>query len=205
VTDRALTIKSYLQAGKSVCPFAKTCTLELATVGANARADRATIFRCVTAFAAARGNAIVLVAKVDKGFATTTTWAQGAFLELMVCCTQISQPTIPVAEIEDHVERVIRPTLSSHEIRPHLSLHAKAMMTICMAPIYPTAHPRYAPHTILVVTWNDDVGAAQDTGAVAKIRAAMAKAHGSIYDANELMLPLPVTPSRKLKMSERTP
>ena len=58
-----------------------------------------------------------------------------------------------------------------------------------MAPIYPTAHPRYAPHTILVVTWSDDVGAAQDTGVVAKIREAMAKAHGAVYDANELMCP----------------
>ena len=73
-------------------------------------------------------------------------------------------------------------------------------MTICMAPIYPTAHPRYAPHTILVVTWSDDVGAAQDTGVVAKIREAMAKAHGAVYDANELMLPLPAAPTRKLKM-----
>ena len=51
----------------------------------------------------------------------------------MICCTQISQPTIPVVEIEHHVEHVIRPTLSSHEIRPHLALHEKALMTICMA------------------------------------------------------------------------
>jgi hypothetical protein len=195
---RTDTIKSYLQAGKSICPFAKACPLELATVSTNPRADRAAILRSVTAFAAARGNAIVLLAKADKGFTATTAWAREAFLELMICCSQISQPAVPVTEIEDYVERAVRPTLSSHEIRPHLALHAKALMTIYMAPIYPAAHPRYAPHTILVVTWSDDVGEAQGTGAILKIREAMAKAHGHVYDANELMLPLPTV--SKLKM-----
>jgi hypothetical protein len=60
-------------------------------------------------------------------------------------------------------------------------------------------HPRYAPHTILVVTLGDDVAAAQGTGAVAKIREAMAKAHGHVYDANELVLPLPITSTEKPK------
>ena len=65
-------------------------------------------------------------------------------------------------------------------------------MTICMAPVYPVAHPRHAPHTVLVVTWSDDVNAALTSGAVPKIRAAMNAAQGHVYDANELMLPLPM-------------
>jgi len=42
-----------------------------------------------------------------------------------------------------------------------------------------------------VVTWSADVDAALDAGGVPKIREAMIKAHGHVYDANELMLPLP--------------
>lgn len=194
ITDRAATIRNYLHAGKSVCPFAKACPLEVTTV-AKPRGSRAAILRSTTAFAAARGNALILLSKTDKGFAPTAAWATEAFLELVVCCAQISQPEMPIAEIEDYVERVVRPILDSHEIRPYLTLHNKALMTICMAPVYPTAHPRYAPHTILVATWSDDVGAA---GSVPKIREAMAKEHGTVYDANELMLPLPT--KTKLKM-----
>lgn len=190
--DKTVVVKNYLQAGKSVCPFAKACMLEFATVSANVHTDRAIILRCLTTFAAARGNALVLLATADKDFTATTAWARELFLELMICCSQISHPTVPITEIEDHTERTVRPILSSHKIRPYLVLHAKALMTICMAPVYPAAHPRYAPHTILVVTWsNDVVEASQGTGVVSKIRETMAKEHGHIYDANELMLPLP--------------
>src|SRR5262249_55876011 len=90
---RTAAIATYFQAGKNVCPFAKTCPLELATVSMNPRADRSSILRSVTAFAAARGNALVLVAKADKGFAATATWAAESFLELMNCCLQINHPT----------------------------------------------------------------------------------------------------------------
>jgi hypothetical protein len=189
--NRAVAIKSYLHAGKSVCPFAKTCPVELASVSANPRADRAGILRSVATFATARGNAIILLAKTDEGFAATASWAAEAFLELMICCAQISQPSVAIAEIEHYVESTIRPTLSSDEIRPHLALHESALMTICMTPVYPAEHPRYAPHTILVVTWSADVDEALGAGGIPKIREAMAKAHGHVYDANELMLPLP--------------
>lgn len=190
--DRTTAVKHHLQAGKSVCPFARVCPLQLATVSTNPRADRANIHQAVTTFAAERGNALVLLATADEDFTATTVWARETFLELMVCCSQISHPTVPVPQIEDHVERTVRPILSSHEIRPYLSLHAKTLMTICMAPIYPTAHPRYAPHTILVITWSADVAASQGTAAASKIRQTMARTHGHVYDANELMLPLPV-------------
>ena len=155
------------------------------------RADRAAILQGATAFAAARGNAIVLLANTDKDFAATAAWSAETFLELMICCVQISQPDVPIVEIEQHVETNVRPTLSSQDIRPYLSLHGEALMTICMAPSYPAAHPRHAPHTILVATWAEDVGAVQGTPVIAKIRDAMVKAHGYVYDANELVLPLP--------------
>jgi len=190
--DRVIAIKHYLRAGKSACPFARACPLQLVTVSTTPRADRADIFQRIATFAAERGNALVLLATTDEDFTATTVWARETFLELMICCSQISHPTVPAPQIEDHVERTVRPILSSHEIRPYLALHAKTLMTICMAPIYPAAHPRYAPHTILVVTWSDDVAASQATGATSKIREAMARAHGHVYDANELMLPLPV-------------
>ena len=189
--NRSEAVRSYLQAGKSVCPFAKAAPLEMVTASMTPRADRAAILQGATAFAAARGNAIVLLANADKGFAATAAWSAEAFLELMICCVQVSQPTVPIVEIEQHVETNVRPTLNSQDIRPYLALHGKALMTICMAPSYPAAHPRHAPHTILVATWADDVGAVQGTPAIAKIREAMVKAHGFVYDANELVLPLP--------------
>ncbi len=188
---RASMIKSYLQAGKSVCPFAKVSPLSLVTVSARPRDDRSAILQGVAAFAAARENALILLSKTDKTFAATKAWATTAFLELLICCVHFDQPTLPIAEIEQYVERAVRPTLNSAEIRPHVALANKALMTICMAPIYPVDHPRHAPHTILVVTWSDDVNAALTSRAVPKIRAAMLAAQGHVYDANELMLPLP--------------
>ncbi len=199
--NRATVIRSYLQAGKSVCPFAKAAPLELATVSAlDPRVDRASILRAVTTFAAARGNALVLVANADKGFGTTEAWATAAFLELMICCAQVSQPSVSIVEIERYMDSTVRPVLNSTEIRPYAGLHEQALMTICMGPVYAAEHPRYAPHTILVATWTADVAAAQSTPAVPKIREAMAKAHGDVYDANELMLPLP-TKRRKEELA----
>lgn len=189
--DRATAIKSYLHAGKSVCPFAKVSPLELVPASVAPRTDRVSIFLAVQAFAAARGNALVILAKTDEAFAGTATWAAETFLELMICCVLVSHSTVAVDEIERYVDRDVRPTLGSNEIRPYLSLHDKALMTICMAPVYPTNHPRYAPHTILVSTWSDDVDEAMHSPAAQKIKAAMAEAHGYIYDANELMLPMP--------------
>lgn len=190
--SRTAVIRDYLQAGKSVCPFAKACPVELVTtVAAQPRADRAGILHGVAAFATAHDNALVVVAKADKDFTTTAAWAAETFLELMICCTQVSHPTLAIATIARYVERDVRPTLSSREIRPHLVLHGKALMTICMAPIYPTSHPRHAPHTILVSTWSDDVTARLGSTPVPKIRETMAAQHGYLYDANELVLPLP--------------
>jgi len=191
--NRAAALRSHLQTGKSICPFAKTCSLEITAPSTDIRADRAAVLHGMMTFAASRGNALVLLAPADGDFTAVTAWAREAFLELMICCSRINHPTVSITEIENHVERTVRPMLESQEIRPHLALHARPLMTICMAPVYPTTHPRYAPHTILVITWSDDVRGVQDTKAASKIREIMVKTHGCVYDANELVLPLPTT------------
>jgi hypothetical protein len=48
---------------------------------------------------------------------------------------------------------------------------------------------------VVVVTWQNDVAEAFKLPAVDRIRAAMRHEHGSVYDADELMLPLPVPTS----------
>jgi hypothetical protein len=57
-----------------------------------------------------------------------------------------------------------------------------------MAPVYPATHPRFSPRPIIVLTYLSDV----EGIAIPVVREAMAREHGHLYDAKELVLPLPV-------------
>lgn len=193
-----MTVEAFLKEGGSVCPFAVRSQRYYATIDDRApREARPIILGAAFPFARTMGKslpgALLVVGAVD-GFEPTKTWAREVFLELMICLVLVggSNPTFE-AELVDHVDHEVRPILfdDANPKRPVLNCKGLPLFAICMAPIYPRTHPRYAPQAVVVVTWQADVALASTGPVLSRIRAAMKREHGSVYDADELMLPLP--------------
>lgn len=111
-------------------------------------------------------------------------------MELMLCFGLVAGATLQ--ESTNAVVDVRRMMLDLQEPkRLMLSCANKPLFAICISHLYPTMHPRYAPVTALVITRQVDVAAMQHHPARAKIHQAMFREHGFVYDADELMLPLP--------------
>jgi hypothetical protein len=190
-------VDEFIRRGGSVCPHARGSARIYAAVGQEPCKDRASIWPAVCSFAATKGktpNGALLVSGPDlEGFAATRTWAREVFLELMVDFGLLDG--LDARMIAAHVEEHIRPMLldDSDPRRPVLGCRGAPLFSICMAPLYPKTHPRYAPRPVVVVTWHEDVGAAAgQEPAASRIRQAMIREHGCVYDADELMLPWPL-------------
>jgi hypothetical protein len=128
-------------------------------------------------------------------FVATKAWAIDAFLALHVATSVASGAPVLVAE--RYAEHEIRPMFLDEKIptRPMLGLMGEPLYAVCMAPVYPETHPRYAPHPIVVVTWVRDIAEVHALPKVlAAIRERMRAGHGSLYEADELMLPWPMLP-----------
>jgi hypothetical protein len=136
---------------------------------------------------------IVLAPKsVAAEFPSIRDWARGAFLLLARRFFRLSGAT--ELEVVGHIERVRSMLIDDAcPTRPRLSYLNEPIFAICMAPIYPKTHPRYAPHPIIVVTWQRDVAAVHERTA-AQLSDVYKREHGYAYDADELMLELPLTP-----------
>lgn len=194
-----MSIEGFLQDGGSVCPYAAGTRRHYATVGNNVRFYRPVIRAAAQLFAHTKGTrpygALLVVGKQEPdGFRATRDWAREVFLELTACFGLLAGST--EAEME-------RPIADARVIllddvdprRPVLTCDGSPLYAICMAPLYPQTHPRYAPRAVVVVTWQADVAAGSVEPAFSRIRDTMKREHGSVYDADELMLPLPeVTP-----------
>lgn len=203
-TDTILAVEDFLRQGGSVCPFARRSRRIYATVGDQPTLDRSAILRAVPLFAATQNaspnGAMLVLGPSNKDFDQTRTWALEVFLELMTCFTITAPGTGAFtgpryeAELTAAINRAIRPALfdDASPIRPVLACRGAPLFAICLAPVYPRTHPRYAPAPVVVVTWQADVGAVHDDPTTAHIRAAMKREHGSVYDADAIVLPLPV-------------
>lgn len=190
------TVDEFIRHGGGICPYARGSARIYATVGQEPTKDRASILPALRRFAATKGqspNGALLVLGPDlEGFAATRTWARKVFLELMACFGLLEG--LDEREIATHIEERIRPMLldDSDPRRPVLGCREAPLFSICMAPLYPKTHSRYAPHPVVVVTWHEDVGAVHgQEPAASRIRQAMIREHGSAYDADELMISWP--------------
>ncbi len=193
-----MSIEAFLQGGGSVCPFAAGSRRHYATVGEPLRLHRPIILAAARLFANTRGSsppgALLVVGQRDpEGFDATRTWAREVFLETMTCLGLVDGAT--EAEMERPVAEA-RAVLfdDADPRRPVLGCGGARLYTICLSPVYPRTHPRYAPRAAVVATWQVDVANACVEPAFSRIRAAMKREHGSVYDADELMLPLPEGP-----------
>lgn len=178
------TIKEYLEEGNNTCPFSRSCTTHYVIDSDDFR----------PAFRALKGGQAVVIESSYKGdlteFEATKKWARSTFLKALAHATSVSNPNLSDYNIWTYIDNVIAPILNNDSSTIHvgLALCGEPMVTICMSPTYPIHHPRYAPNAILVLVNLFDV---DEAGALNKVRESMLKEHGSIYDAMELILPLP--------------
>lgn len=192
--------------GKCACPFARKARFHAVDICDAPGFYRGQLTRHAMAVHHDLGSVLLVAGQCELTFEDTKRWARETFLEVMIACalaTSTAQGLTYAAE-ERAVERAVygevRDMLydDSERRRPNAVLGDEPLITICMTPVYPAAHPRYAPYPILVATRQVDVADAQREHplVVTKIREAMRAAQGSVYDADELVLPLPLSEAK---------
>jgi hypothetical protein len=171
----------YLRAGHSVCPSAKARPLHFAE-------DDDDLRPTLQGFARSNGEAAVIVAeRTPRTFRETETWALDTYERALMAAGWVSglvdsrvlrrEAAGARAELEN----------PASGYRPDIVLVGQRIITVAVAPVYPPTHPRYAPQAMLVLTWLRDV----DGVPLAAVREVMRREHGWVYDAKELVLPLP--------------
>lgn len=184
-------IKRYLESEGSVCPYSARCqTLYLKdTQDARPALDVLPV-----------NGALVIVGTEEwftliKGLNPSQTefmevklWAYSIFLCLYGNALQVTRPDITHAQVRTIIKDDVVPLIGNNTLRPMIVLKDHPLITFCMAPVYPRSHPRYAPTPIVAVNRLTDVKA---TGQLPKVREVMKVQHGHVYDACELVLPLP--------------
>lgn len=186
-------IDDFLEKGGSVCPFARGSTRLYVTVGRVPSDKRKKTLGTVQRFLPGQNQALLVIGPKLPNFQVTRVWAREVFLELMTCFGLLDG--LPEKEVVRHVRSEIRPLLEDEQDprRPVLGFRGKPLYAICMAPCYPKTHPRYAPEPVVVATWGQDVAQVHDRLTTEKIREVMRREHGHVYDADDLMLPLPAS------------
>jgi hypothetical protein len=106
------------------------------------------------------------------------------------------------AEAEDEIRNHIQPVLAQSKDptsvqRAMLGINGQPLFTIMTGPYYQPVrgdnqHPRYSSNFTVWCTWVQDIEWAKTNrfSEVMDVRQAMIKGFGSMYDANELVLPL---------------
>lgn len=194
-------LDEYFASGAGVCPFARACTRHYVEVGSTPRWSRRELVRVVKEFSETGGatppHVMILVGSEMTDHEATKAWAIEAYLELNLACSMAADQW-SLAELEHEIYVNTRRQLVEMpgDLRPHIALGDSSVITVCMSPVYPVEHPRYAPAAMLLSTWHMDIFRTQTSDVTKKIRSAAHRAHGKKYDADELMLALPETRKR---------
>lgn len=185
-------VDDFVEKGGSVCPFARGSARLYVTVGRILADRRKKTAEAVQRFAPGQNQALMVVGPDLPNFAATKVWAREVFQELMIVMGLLDN--VPEKDVVRYVRTQIRPLLENEADprRPMLGFRGKPLYAICMAPCYPQTHPRYAPKPVIVITWGQDVAAVHSRPTTEKIREIMQREHGCVYDADDLMLPLPM-------------
>jgi hypothetical protein len=173
-------VREHCEAGRSVCPFAVSRPLRYAT-------DGEPLVPLLSAMRLQEA-AVIVADRSPVTFAATREWAFRTFLSALRAAVVVSHPLLATSERRAAVagvERELRDDASP--TFPMIGLRDRPLITICMAPIYPAAHPRFAPRAALVLVHEVDATAIE----LPRVREAMIAQHGSLYDANQIVLPLP--------------
>ena len=182
VADNLSLVREHFAEGRSVCPFAASSAVGYAR-------DSEPLDALLKGLAQ-RTAAVIVAESTLSGFDATRAWAFETFMTAVAAAVTVSYPTVVGRERAAAISEV-RAALhdDASPVRPMIGFRGRPLMTICMAPVYPTPHPRYAPAAALVLVYAEDV----DGIVLPAVRKAMRVQHGHLYDANDLMLPLPRT------------
>ncbi len=177
--------------GGSICPFAQAAVRAPAGVVAvelEQLDDDEVLVSQLSAFTSATAAAIVLAPSDPASHAEARTLAGQLFGRLALACHQLNHPSATISRAK--VLHDIQCAQADPVRHPLLDLHGSPLFTVAMGPAYPPAHPRYAPHLCVVMTWQFDVVRATLTHpkVVARIREAMRERTGTVYDAVSLYL-----------------
>jgi hypothetical protein len=180
-------LDGYLRAGKSVCPHARKATIHYAM-------DNEALGPMLAAIKPSEAG-VVIASRELAGFADTKRWAQNTALSLFVATTSSAHPTLSLRQVKEFVRAQAEPVLRNDRDprRLYLPVKGKPVLPVCLAPIYPAKHPRFSPVPIVVLTFLEDVDGVE----IPSIRDAMQREHGAVYDAQELVLSLPVQAEAK--------
>jgi hypothetical protein len=176
------TVDAYLRAGKSVCPHARRATIHYAM-------DNEALGTMLTAIGLSEAGVVIASRELD-GFAATKRWAQDTVLSMFTAAASLAYPSLSLRQVKELVRTQAEPVLRNDldPRRLYLPVRNQPVLPVCMAPLYPATHPRYSPRPIIVLTFLVDVEGIK----IPAVREAMAREHGHVYDAKELVLPLPV-------------
>jgi hypothetical protein len=181
-SDAIAIVDAYLRAGKSVCPHARKATIHYAT-------DNEAFGPMLAAIKPSEAGVVIGSREVD-GFEATKRWAQDTVLSMFAAAASLAYPSLSHKQVKDLVRAQAEPVLRNDldPRRLYVPVRNQPVLPVCMAPVYPATHPRYSPRPIIVLTYLADV----EGIAIPAVREAMAREHGHVYDAKELVLPLPM-------------
>ena len=166
----------------SPCRFARAAAVYYVPRGALAAPARETIHAFLSAGPGRRSALIVETATDGDGHAEALKIAQRVFVTLLEEFT---------VKAGDRLDEVVRWTAAlSRAMRepPILACGEQTFITLALSPPDQT-RARYAPRLCLVVTWNNDVLAAERSASAIMVEAY--RRAGGIYNAKELYLLLP--------------
>jgi hypothetical protein len=176
-------VDRHLRAGGSVCPYARKATIHYAM-------DNEALGPTLLAMETTEAGVVVASAS-PASFGDVKRWAQDTVLSMFVAVTSLMHPNLSRRQVKEYVATSIEPVLRNDDDprRLYLPVKGKPVLPVCLAPVYPVTHPRFSPAAIIVLTHLEDVDGVE----IPAIREAMKREHGSVYDAQELMLPLPAS------------
>lgn len=186
-------VLKHLLADKCVCPYATKAAREQAIcwieVPAHPKKRQEPLYRGLQDFWDGRPICILLLPEsVSHKKDRALVW--DVYCELAVALGRWDDPSDPVEEIREQVNRIIRPSLAdTAPHQPFLPVRKQPVVTIAMGPQYSPDHPRYAPSLIMAMTRMSDIREVQQNpSAIQLIRERMRKLVGGLYDANLIYL-----------------
>lgn len=188
---RALAVLRFFEAGGSICPHARAAARAPAgvVVAQLAHLDEdEVLLGLMSAFTPATAAAIVVAPTDPRSHAAAQLLAEQLFGRVALACHHLHHPLASIDRAD--VLQQMRQALAHPLLHTELVLFGAPMFTLAMGPAYRPAHPRYAPHLCLVLTWQRDVVQSIQThpGVATRIREAMRERTGSVYDAVTLYL-----------------
>ena len=184
--DRLNTVRDYLKSGSVVCHFARAYAEGIIYTQVRDNIPTEDVRGPILQFVEGDGYALTFIFESDPPHKQARERAVETFIRLsrILFLDHLRGTLEDWATNVNEIRKCFSPT---SKLNPFLVSRSGPLFSIAMGPQYQERHPRYAPHSILVVTRHSDVSTVEDID-VQKIRERITERMGSLYDADELYL-----------------